>query len=101
MREAVQKTITLVTSEQDQAVLGLNVFAAIMDEANFAPPTMPAGTPIRHRDHPDVVGVVASAYFDRSKLWYVIDWLVEGFAPQVKATWVRELPSEMHLLASV
>jgi hypothetical protein len=31
----------------------------------------------------------------------VIDWLVEGFAPQAKATWVRELPTEMHLLAIV
>lgn len=59
------------------------------------------GTPVRHRDKPEVVGVIEGAYWEAKTLWYVIDWLVDGFAPQAKATWVRELPTEMHLLAIV
>jgi hypothetical protein len=59
------------------------------------------GMPVRHRDLPDVVGIVSAAYYDRSSLHYVIDWLVEGFAPNVHWTTVCELPSEMHLLASL
>ncbi len=83
--------------------LGLNMFMGIMDEANFNPRAgiFPAGTPVRHCDLPEVVGVICSSFREKSRWWYVIDWLSEGFAPQVRHDWIRELPSEMHLLASV
>lgn len=80
-------------------VLGQNIFAAIVDEANFVPQALPAGTPVSHRDRPEAVGVIDGSYWEKNKLWYVVEWIVEGFSPQVKATWVRELPTEMHLLA--
>ena len=62
---------------------------------------MSNGTPVRHCDLADVVGVVCGHFWERGMLYYLIDWLVEGFAPHVTSTCVRELPSEMHLLASV
>lgn len=79
--------------------LGQNLFAVVVDEANYAPPALPVGTPVSHRDRPEVVGVIEGSYWEKSKLWYVVEWIVEGFAPQVRSTWVRELPTEMHLLA--
>lgn len=89
--------------EQNDAVLGLNVGVGIMDEANFNPRLgiLPEGTPVRHLDLPEVVGVIRSYYREDYKTWYVIDWLVEGFAPQAREDWIRELPSAMHLLGSV
>jgi len=87
--------------ESEKHVLGMNLFGVIMDEANFErPPVLPAGTPVRHFEQHDVVGVVKTHFFEGKRIWYVIDWLKGGFAPQMKKTWVRELPSEMHLLAS-
>jgi len=59
------------------------------------------GAPVQHRTRPDAVGVIERAFYDGSALYYVVEWLVEGFAPQIPAGWVRELPSEMHLLASL
>ena len=90
-------------TQNDPAELGLNLFVGIMDEANFNPRAgvLPVGTPIRHRSLPEVVGVIRSSFMDDYKWWYVIDWLVEGFAPQARQDWIRELPSAMHLLASV
>jgi len=84
-----------------ESVLGLQLFAAMMDEANFnpRPRALRKNTPVRHRDRPNAVGFVQSAYVDSNDIWYVIDWIVEGFAPQAKATWVREIDNEMEVLA--
>jgi len=85
----------------NERALGKNLFAAVMDEANFGPRALPSGTPVNHRDRPEVVGVIEGSYWDKSNLWYQVEWVVgaESFAPQVRSTWVRELPTEMHLLA--
>lgn len=87
-------------AESELRVLGLNVYAAVLDEANFVEkPSFPVGTPVQHRDHEKVVGVVSGHFFDKKRLNYVVDWLTEGFAPNVRKSVLRELPSEMHLLA--
>jgi hypothetical protein len=86
----------------DDLPLGYNVFSAMMDEANFTGrPLLRENTPVRHCDLPEVVGVIRSSFREKGRWWYVVDWLVEGFAPQIRGDWLRELPSEMHLLASV
>jgi hypothetical protein len=90
------------STKNDPKVLGLQVYAAIMDEANFmGPPLLPANTPVRHRDRPDVVGVIRSSSWIDGEAWYTVEWLAEGFAPQVRKDWIRELPSAMHLLGAV
>ena len=58
------------------------------------------GTPIRHRDREDVTGVIRGHCFENKRIYYLVDWLVEGFAPQVLKSHVRELPSPLHLLAA-
>lgn len=92
----------------ERHILGQNVFGAIMDEANFLGPRgrglLNRGTPVRHIDMPDVVGVVQGHVFDDEKIYYQVEWIVEGsvpMAPMVLKEHVRELPSPLHLLASV
>jgi hypothetical protein len=58
------------------------------------------GTPIRHAALRHVTGVVQSHFFEDFEVWYVIDWVADGFAPNVKWDTVRELPSALHLLAA-
>ena len=98
-----QNSLSSGIMKLDDPPLGMNVFAAILDEANYNPRAgvLPVGAPIRHRDLPDVVGVIRSSFRENYQWWYVVDWLVEGFAPQAREDWIRELPSAMHLLASV
>lgn len=48
-----------------------------------------------------MVGTVVAYYFVQSRLHFVVDWVSEGFAPNVPSDAVVELPSEMHLIASV
>lgn len=91
-----------IISGSGQHLLGLNVYGAIMDEANFmSRPLLCEDTPVRHCDLPDVVGVIRSSFREKGHWWYVVDWLQEGFAPQVRGDWIRELPSAMHLLGSL
>lgn len=91
----------IVGQQRDENVLGVNVYAAIMDEANFVsrPRALLVDTPVRHRDVPGAVGFIKSAYWESKTLWYVIEWIVEGFAPQAKAAWVCEIHNEMEVLA--
>ena len=59
------------------------------------------GSPVRHYCHADVVGIVQSYFYEKKVLHYVVEWLSEGWSKNVRADTVVELPSEMHLLASV
>jgi hypothetical protein len=95
-----------VVGNEDPAVLGLNVYAAILDEANFMGRTkaIPNGTPVKHRSHPEMVGVVAGSSQDGSDWYYRIDWVKEPdwpFAGVFRHDWIEELPSAMHLLGSL
>ena len=58
------------------------------------------GTPVRHRDKSEVTGVIRGHCFEDKRVYYLVDWLVEGYAPQVLKSHVRELPTPLHLLAS-
>lgn len=61
---------------------------------------LPNGTPVRHVDKPEVTGVIRGHCFEGRRVHYLVDWLVDGYAPQVLKSHVRELPSPLHLLAS-
>ena len=58
------------------------------------------GTPVRHANLREVTGVVQGHYFEGSVAWYVVEWLVEGFAPCIERTKIREIASPLHLLAA-
>jgi hypothetical protein len=51
---------------------------------------LPAGTPVRHKQKRDVVGIVLGHSFDNGELYFRIDWGGrEGFAPYLRVDYVE------------
>ena len=61
---------------------------------------LPSGAPVRHSSNEEVIGTVCGHFWERGATWYVIDWIVEGYAPCIKQEHVSEVASPLHLLAA-